>query len=94
MLKGFDDILNSVMRERTIEIGSKVVLNNSEYVQSEKEMAELINKIKTIIPKGNEQLVDSLNELIAYQEGVLQEIIYKQGLQDGTNLKNILNIAG
>lgn len=94
MLKGFDDIFNSVMRERIIEIGSKVVLNNTEYVKSEKEMAELINKIKTIIPKGNEQLVDSLNELIAYQEGVLQEIIYKQGLQDGTNLKNILNIAG
>jgi hypothetical protein len=94
MLKGFEGIVDSVIQERSVEIGSKVVLNNTEYVKSEKEMAELINKIKTIIPKGNEQLVDSLNELIAYQEGVLQEIIYKQGLQDGTNLKNILNIAG
>lgn len=94
MLKGFESILDSIIRERTIEIGSKVVLNNSEYVQSEKEMAELINKIKAVVPKENEELVDSLNELIAYQEGILQEIIYKQGLQDGTKLKSILGIAG
>lgn len=94
MLKGFESILDSIIRERTIEIGSEVVLNNSEYVQLEKEMAELINKIKAVVPKESEELVDSLNELIAYQEGILQEIIYKQGLQDGTKLKSILGIAG
>lgn len=94
MLKGFSELFNTVVTERVNEIGSGIIINDPEYKDSQSKLGDLLGKIKGMLPEGDKKLAENLDELIAYQESILQSIVFEQGLKDGIALKDILKMVG
>lgn len=65
---------------------SNVIGSNETYLDLDKKINDLLNNIKKHIPKEKLFLLEKLETLYNIQEGVTEELLYKQGIIDGARL--------
>jgi archaellum component FlaC len=91
MLQSINEFLQCAIENRLTSIDSEVLISDEEYRRISNEATKLIKELKRIIPKEYETLILEINRLISYQQTIAQIIMYKQGLRDGLQLKDILD---
>lgn len=94
MLSNFNKIFDDMVLDRLEDIGSNTIVLDDKYKELQEKLDVLFSQIKFYLPEEHRKLIYKLLEVSNFQMGVVEELIYKQGLKDGVELKKILEIAG
>ncbi len=93
MLREFDDILDEMMFRRLEDIGTNILMTNKEYREASTKLIEINYKIRDLLPEEHRHLIDDYEEITSAQGALSDDIIYKQALKDGIELKHLLRLV-
>lgn len=72
---------------------SEIISENETYCDLDNNIYSLLHKLEELIPKDKKFLLEKLEALYNIQEGITEEISYKQGLIDGTKLRYLHKVT-
>lgn len=90
MLKNFAEIINDAIFDRAGEVEGEFLGSDQRYQELCKQINDVFHQIEQHLSPELRRLLFDLDSLTGEQEGLAYEIMYKQGLIDGWNLKQML----
>ena len=79
--------------ERTIDIGSNIVLKDPEYIRLVNEVDKIHFQIRDMLPDEFKHLIGQYEDICNLMQARAQDIMYEQGLKDGIEFKNRLRLV-
>ena len=89
MLSELSNYCNKVFKERIedVQVG---LYDNQKYNEVSLEIQEIRRKLIKKAPKGIKILIQDYEELLNISKNILVEKLYKQGVEDGLKITNII----
>lgn len=92
MLTNFNDSFQQFVFQRWGEIGDSL-LKNEEYTELRDKQIELLHKIETLLTEEGKALLEEYNNIETEMECMSIDLVYKEALKDGFQLKSILKVV-
>lgn len=93
-LQPFAKTFSGMVIDRIAEISSQVMVKNKEHIELAEKALRLQHEIIAALPDEAKRLAYELDEVESLLEAIIVEIVYKQALRDGLELRNILGMGG
>lgn len=89
MLKDLVRYFDSFVGKRTEEIGEVILIHNLLHQKLVDEKKACFEELLKIIPDSSRDLLYDLEDKTNYQAAFVNELMYRQGLLDGLNFRNV-----
>ncbi len=86
----FKSYLHDLISRRTIEIGSGLIVGNSEYCELSAKSSALYHRINGQLSVEAQGLLDEYESTLNLMGAISDDVMYKQGLRDGVSLRRLL----
>jgi len=90
MYKSIHNHISNSMDERSIDIINNVSKFNKQYIEFTNQILNLQNEILEFLPEDFKTLFYDYEVLIYERDSIKNLILYRQGISDGTKIRNIL----
>jgi len=88
MLKNFSEAFDGLIDNRLSDIGEHLYCQNQEYKKVSKKLNDAYEKVRLLLSESERALVLEIAECETELVGIMEKIIYSQGIKDGVEMKN------
>ena len=91
-MERIDTIFDTTINHRLDDISSNIVTNDAGYKEAKNKTDELYDELKSILTPKQFELFDKYNEAESFQNAIIEDLHYKQGIKDGYRIRELLDI--